>query len=254
VLRLLAPTVTAAAVAFAASAAPPAPEPGQVETALVGAANAFRAENGLPRLTREDRLSDEARGFAQYLARTNTFSHTADGREPQERAEAAGYSYCDLAENIAYEVDSSGVTLDRLVQRLMSGWEASPGHRRNLLNRRVTETGVGVALAPRGDQKYVAVQVFGRPISARYSFRIENRSDGPVGYDFDGEHTRLGPHAIMVHTTCTQGDLDFDRPLASGQRRFAVAPGATYVLSSTLKGVQIEVQQRPRSSGRLDED
>ena len=250
-LRLMALALAAAGAAMAAPA-PPSPDPSQVESALVQASNGFRTDNGLRVLSRDDRLSAEARRFAEFLARTGAFSHTADGREPSDRAEAAGYDYCELAENIAYAADSSGMTLDTLVRRLMTGWEGSPGHRRNLLNGYVTDTGVGVALAPGGDHKYVAVQEFGRPSSARYSFRIENRSDEAVGYVLEGEHRRLAPHTTAVHSPCAPVDIDFDPAIADGQRRFAATPGATYVLSPALKGVQIEVQQRPGSRGRLD--
>ena len=253
-LRILALTFFASAVAHAALASPPPPDPDQMESALIQASNGFRAENGLRVLRRDDRLSAEARGFAEYLARTNAFSHTADGREPSDRAEAAGYDYCELAENIAFVADSSGMTLETAVRRLMAGWEASPGHRRNLLNTMVTDTGVGVALAPGGDHKYLAVQEFGLPSSARYSFRIENRTDVAVGYVLEGEHRQLPPHTIAVHSPCVPVDIAFDGAMAVGQRRFAVATGATYVLSPALKGVQIEVQQRPRPSGRLDEN
>jgi uncharacterized protein YkwD len=254
VSRIFLLTLLAGVAASAALAAPPPPDPGQVESALIRASNGFRSENGLKALAPDDRLNAEARRFAEYLARTNSFSHTADGREPSDRAEAAGYDYCELAENIAFVGDSSGMTLDTVVRRLMAGWEASPGHRRNLLNANVSQTGVGVALAPGGDEKYFAVQEFGRPSSARYSFRIENHSDEAVGYVLEGEHRRLPPHTTAVHSPCVPVDIAFDDATGAGQRRFAVAPGATYVLSPALKGVQIEVQQRPRSSGRVDED
>ena len=253
-LRLLALTVVASAIACAAGASPPEPDVGQAESALIQASNGFRGENGLKALRPDERLSAEARRFAEYLARTNTFSHTADGREPSERAQAAGYDYCELAENIAWAADSSGMSLDKLVRRLMTGWETSPGHRRNLLNGTVTDTGVGVAPAPGPDHKYVAVQEFGRPSSTRFSFRIDNRSDAAVGYEFDGEQRRLGAHTTVVHSTCAAGTIVFDHASVNGRDRYAAEPGATYVLSPALRGVQIEVQQRPRSSGRLDED
>src|SRR6185312_9662732 len=119
---------------------------------------------------------------------TDRLSHTADGRDPGERARAAGYDYCDLAENIALE---EGYPDERLARQFMAGWEASPGHRRNLLDDKVTETGVGVARVSGAIRRYFAVQVFGRPVSAQYSFRIENRSDLTVGYEFEGQHRVL---------------------------------------------------------------
>ena len=253
-LRLSVLSLIAAAIAFAALASQsPAPDPARVEAGVFEAANGFRAENRLGILTRNVALNAEARRFAEYLARTNTFSHTADGREPSDRAREAGYDYCDLAENLAYEADSAGIGPERLVRLMMAGWEASPGHRRNLLDPNVTETGIGVAQAPGREQKYVAVQVFGRPASARYSFSVDNRSDEAVGYVFDGEHRLVTPHSTMVSTTCAAGDLVFDRNLA-GDRRYPVGPGVTYILSPALKGVQIDVQRSARPRGRLDRD
>ena len=176
------------------------------------------------------------------------------GENLADRARAAGYDYCELAENLAYESDSAGISGERLVRLFMSGWEASPGHRRNLLNPTVTETGIGVATAPGAAQTYLAVQVFGRPLSDRFSFSIDNRSELTVGFAFDGEHRRLGAHTTMVLTSCADGDLQFDRDIARGDGRYAVGPGVAYVLSPASDGVQIEAQHRPHSSGRLNED
>ena len=205
-LRALVLTAVGGAIAFAAFAQAPAPSTAQVETAIAEASNGFRAENRLGPLTPNPLLAEEARRFAAYLASTGRFSHTADGREPGQRAQAAGYDYCELAENIAFEEDSAGIGGERLTRLFMSGWEASPGHRRNLLDPNVTETGVGVARAGAG-HRYLAVQVFGRPISARYRFSIENRGAAPVGYTFDGEHRRLPGRSTMVHDTCANGEL-----------------------------------------------
>jgi uncharacterized protein YkwD len=43
----------------------------------------------------------------------------------------------------------------------VEGWKRSPGHRRNLLAREATQTGVAVARSDQG--YYYAVQLFGRP-------------------------------------------------------------------------------------------
>ncbi len=235
-----------------AAAAPSAETPSEnIEHGLIAAANDFRAGSGLGRLSENPALTSEANAFAAYMARTDRFSHTADGRDSGERARAAGYDYCDLAENIAVE---EGYSPERLAEQFMAGWEASPGHRRNLLNPRVTETGVGVARAPGANSRYFAVQVFGRPWTARFSFRIENQSDAVVRYLFEGESRQLPAHSIMVHTTCQAGDLTFDNAFGRGGRRFAEEPGATYLLSQTTNGVQIEIQRPARPRGRMNHD
>ena len=244
-LRAFALTLAATAVAVAALAQGPVPSPDRVEEGVLKAANDFRADNHLKPLRPNAALAAEARAFAQYLARTGGFSHTADGRDPGERAQAAGYAYCALAENIAYESSSASFGEGRLVRLFMSGWEASPGHRRNLLDSSLAESGVGVASAAGPEQKYVAVHVFGLPITARYSFAIRNASQVTLGYRLGGEHRLLRPRETIVHTTCDAAELVFDGD-GPGARRFPAEAGATYVLSQAPKGVQIEVLPEAR--------
>ena len=241
------------ATAWAIAATPAAAEmftPESIGHSVIEAANDFRAGAGLSRLSENPALTSAASAFAAYMARTDRFSHTADGRDTGERARAAGYAYCELAENIAVE---EGYSPERLARLFMDGWEASPGHRRNLLNPRVTETGVGVASAPGSIRRYFAVQVFGLPWTARFSFRIENRSDQAVGYVLEGESRELPAHSIMVHTTCQAGDLTFVGAVI-GPRRFAEEPGATYLLSQATSGVQIDVQRPAQPRGRKSQD
>ena len=247
-LRLLLLTISAAGLASAA-ASPPIP-PEDVEARILAAGNDFRAENHLPPLAPNTTLAAEARDFAEYLARTGAFSHTADGRDPGQRAQAAGYDYCEIAENLVYGTDDSGFGIDRLVRLFMDSWEASPGHRRNLLGPQSVETGVGVARAPGSPQKYVAVQEFGRPAAMRYSFSIANRSDQPVGYRFDGEHRRVAAYTTMVHSTCSTDALVFDRDVAPDARPYPVRPDATYVVTPAERGMRIEIEGPPRARGR----
>ncbi len=243
-LRVLALSGVVASIALAAAAAP-APT-ARIEDQVFEAANGFRADNRLGALTSNPTLAAEARDFADYLVRTGKFSHTADGRNPGDRARAAGYDYCELAENLAYEADDSSFDADRLTRVFISGWEASPGHRRNLLNSSVTETGVGVArLLGRGaDQKYVAVQVFGRPASMNYSFEVENRSADQVSYEFDGVSRQVPPSSTMVETTCATGEIIFRRP-GHSPTRYATEPGARYVVDGAPGGPRLVVT-RPR--------
>ena len=253
-LRAFAVTAAAATIAVAAFAQMPAPPAAEVEGQVADAANAFRAEHGLGALSHNHLLAEEARGFATYLATTGRFSHTADGRQPGQRAKAAGYDYCVLAENIAFEEGIEGFEAGRLTRLFMTGWEASPGHRRNLLDLDVSETGVGVARAPGPGRRYLAVQVFGRPASARYRFSVENRAEQPVGYTFDGDHRQLAARSILVHDTCAIGNLVFDRDVRGEQTRFRVTPGATYVVSPAGVGLRIGVEHATRGADHGHED
>ncbi len=213
------------------------------ERDIIDQTNAFRADNGLSSVVPNAILTAEARAFASFLAGAAVFSHTADGRTPSERAAVAGYRSCALAENIARiqglqgERGRQGVTADSLADRFVTGWERSPGHRRNMLDADVTETGVGVVAAP-GADIFASVQVFGRPESMRYSFRIENLSGASVGYAFDGRAQRLDPRTSVMYTACASALLSFDPRVVRGADQPLRAEGdAVYRLRSSPGGV-----------------
>ena len=67
-----------------------APDLPQTEAAIIEMTNAFRAENRLTAVVPSAKLQAAAKVFADYLARNGSFAHTADGRQPAERAQAAG--------------------------------------------------------------------------------------------------------------------------------------------------------------------
>jgi uncharacterized protein YkwD len=70
------------------------------------------------------------------MAERGFFSHTdSDGRDPWDRAGAAGIDYL-RAENIARGQDTAS--------DVMSSWMDSSGHRANILNCEYTKLGVGV--------------------------------------------------------------------------------------------------------------
>jgi uncharacterized protein YkwD len=74
-----------------------------------------------------DVLATAARAHSVDMATNNFFSHTGTGGSTVgTRAQAAGYSYRAVGENIA----AGYTTLDAV----MAGWLASPGHCANLMN------------------------------------------------------------------------------------------------------------------------
>jgi len=140
----------------------PIPDMAQVAGLVVEGTNRFRHDHGLTSVTPERRLASAAREFAAYMAQTDRLDHAADGRQPWGRAKAQGYDYCLVAENIAYQFDSRGFATAQLAHELVAGWERSPGHRKNMLEREAVDTAVAVARSPRTG-RYYAVQMFGRP-------------------------------------------------------------------------------------------
>jgi uncharacterized protein YkwD len=145
----------------AATAVPATAAAVSVEQLIIDRANRFRAEHGLPPVKPAPALTAAAEEFAQFMARNDKYGHEADGRTPVLRAEAHGYRYCLLAENIAYQYSSEGFRLDELARRFSTAWEESPAHRHNLLEPLAADTGVAVELSP-SSGTYYAVQMFGR--------------------------------------------------------------------------------------------
>ncbi|MDX2287800.1 MAG: CAP domain-containing protein [Hyphomicrobiaceae bacterium] len=212
-----------------------------VEIAIVEQTNKFRAQKALPPVNVNHLLTNAARAYAEYLARTRTFGHQADGREPAERATTAGYSYCRIAENLAMALDSRGFATDRLATEMVEGWINSPGHRANLLAPAVTDIGVGVARVPDKHPKFVSVQLFGRPQSAMVTFQVSNATTSSIGYAFGGENHDIEPGFAVRHSTCDPADIAFE-PIGRGSGRaspagtYAAADGTIYLLKPTNAG------------------
>ena len=180
----------------------------QAAQQIVDATNRFRKQEGLQAVSIDPELAQAARDFAGYMARTNKYGHTADGQRPAERASQHGYEYCIVLENIAYQYSSAGFPTDQLATRFVQGWKDSPGHRKNMLDPDVTQTGVGVAHSEESGV-YYAVQMFGRPQSERFEFQVVNRSDETVEYTIGKRTIPLPPRATVTHQRCRPSQLIF---------------------------------------------
>lgn len=124
---------------------------------MIDAINRRRSSGGLARLTRDRSLDSAARYHAANMARLRTMSHTLPGTTAPafpDRIRRVGYRYRRIAENIAYGQLTAAEVVD--------GWMRSSGHRENIMNPALTETGMGIARASNG-QLYFC-QVFGRPL------------------------------------------------------------------------------------------
>ena len=221
----------------AASSAPSkGPDLGRVEQLIVERTNQFRHQQGRPPLHRSPQLAKSARAFAAYLARTDKFSHTADGKRPWDRATAAGYSACIVAENIAWEKDPAGFTTRGLADALVHGWEKSPHHRKNLLDPDLEEIGVGVAYSAETG-RYYAVQDFGRPKSDAIVFTIANDASDTVKYALDGKEFSIQPRYTMTHKRCRPATLTFKLAGATGTaKEYHPHTGAHYVIRADGEG------------------
>ncbi|MFD0142822.1 MULTISPECIES: CAP domain-containing protein [unclassified Streptomyces] len=116
----------------------PRPAGGGEAEEVVRLVNVERAAAGCKALTVDADLTEAAQDYTDDMAATGNFSHTGtDGSQPQDRIEAAGYTWSRSGENIAKgQADAAAV---------MDAWMHSPGHRANILNCGFTEIGVGVS-------------------------------------------------------------------------------------------------------------
>ena len=186
------------------------PDLPQTEAAIIALTNSFRRSERLGEVTPSKVLTAAAHAFAAYLAKSGSFAHEADGRTPAARATAAGYRYCAIAENLALDMDSRGFSTGRLAAEAMAGWRNSPPHRKNLLAPDVTEIGVGIAKAA-DKEKYLSVQLLGRPQSLSYSFKIENRTGWTISYTAGLQTVELKPRFIMTHSPCGPVAVTFQK-------------------------------------------
>jgi uncharacterized protein YkwD len=96
---------------------------------------------------------------AMNMARFQKMAHVLPGADLPtlaERARYVGYPYGRIAENVALGYPNA--------ETVVEGWMASKGHRANILDREVVETGIGIARSSAGGLYYC--QVFGRRLQS----------------------------------------------------------------------------------------
>jgi uncharacterized protein YkwD len=216
----------------------------EVEKLIVAKTNEFRQEQGRAAVKTNPLLTETVHEFAAFMARTDKFSHEADGKQPSDRARQHKYNYCVIAENIAYEYSSEGFATADLAARLVEGWKKSPGHRKNMLDGDVTETGVGVALSEKSG-KYYAVAMFGRPRSAAIEFSIKNETDAEVKYRVGDEELALPASSIRTHEQCRSAEVKFEWSEAEGQpQTLKPGPGDRFVIAKEAGKFRVRKEDR----------
>ena len=230
----------------------PSPDIPKVEQIIVEMTNSVRKQHKLGDVKPDPKLTATARTYARFLAQSQMFSHTADGRQPSDRAKAAGYEPCFVSENLSSNLDTRGFETRQLARDAVQGWMNSPGHRKNMLTEHVVDIGVAVAKVT-SQEKYISVQVFGRPYAMAYSFRIENGAAQTVHYDFLDQAHEIGARYMSEHTACLPGEITF-RPLAKASAvigRYQARDGDTFVLRRSEKGgVVVDVKPSEKKASR----
>lgn len=118
------------AVAGSVSVAP------RAELIAAAIVNSERKRMGLGELDYNPTVSGIARLFAGEVSNQATLSHqSANGAGPRQRLQAGGVNACTFAENIARGQNSP--------EDVVTSWMSSPPHRANILNRQVSQYGLG---------------------------------------------------------------------------------------------------------------
>jgi hypothetical protein len=226
---------------------PITPDIAATEAAIVEMTNAFRAEQKLLPVRTNPQLVAAARAYARKLGAYSGLSHTADGTTPSERVAQAGYRYCQVGENLASIFDTRGFDAQDYAKRAVEGWEESPGHRKNMMLPFVTEIGVAVAPTASTESKYVAVQLFGRPESTKYTFKITNISGREVAYAFEEQANTVSPREIITHAACLPGTIEFDTGAKTGAvSRYETRGGQVFTVKPGAGGaVMVELKEGP---------
>jgi uncharacterized protein YkwD len=127
--------------------------PQRVERQLFDALNDVRSRHGLQPLAWRDEAADVARSHSRAMYDRGFFAHVDPKRgDLTERLKQAGIEWGAIAENIYMQQGHEDP-----IRRAVKGWMNSPGHRRNILSDRYTQTGIGVFTSPNGTDYYTQV-------------------------------------------------------------------------------------------------
>jgi uncharacterized protein YkwD len=130
---------------------------GATEARIFDLINAERRHQGLRPLVFSAQLNQMARIQAQNMAYYQKMAHVLPNATLPtlgDRAHYVGYSYGRIAENVALGYPNA--------ETVVEGWMNSRGHRQNILDAGVVETGIAVARSATGGLYYC--QVFGRQL------------------------------------------------------------------------------------------
>ena len=109
-----------------------------MDSDFVGLLNNARLQTGAGTLSWDARLDRSAQAHADDMAQNDYFSHVdGNGNTSWERAIAAGYNPRFVAENLLKGSDDVGF--------VFQAWQDSPSHRRNQLDVRAEDFGIGVS-------------------------------------------------------------------------------------------------------------
>lgn len=122
-----------------------------------------------PMLSWNPQLAAAAGQHARAMAELAFFDHVGrDGTRVAQRADAAGYRWRSIGENLA-----AG---HRTLEDALRGWIRSEGHCRNLLDERFSDFGLARVVSQRPDDRYRVywALVLGRPAAPALRTALAN--------------------------------------------------------------------------------
>jgi uncharacterized protein YkwD len=125
-----------------------------VEQRTFQAINQVRQQNKLPPLKWNAKMAEVARSHSQRMTTKRFFSHQdPQFGGPDNRLSAAGVVWRQCGENIFEEYGEGDP-----VRAAVRSWMQSSGHRKIILTRAFTQTGIGIVIGR--DGAYMITQVF----------------------------------------------------------------------------------------------
>lgn len=119
--------------------------------------NSYRKSKGLRPLLLQPALTEAARSHSRDLAKWDRISHFgSDGSNPWDRVKRAGYPAKLAAENVG--------TGQADIEEVIKGWQASPGHNKNLLLPDAQHMGIALVQDTKTDFKTFWTLVIGSPL------------------------------------------------------------------------------------------
>lgn len=137
------------------------PTPTDLVNLIHSLTNAAREQNNLADLTFDTRFSALAKERSQDMINQNYFSHTSlSGCDLHCRFANSNYKTLTWGENLAESTSYNMLSTQELADMFMESWLRSSGHRDNLLSKKFTHEGIGVAI--KGNRVVVTV-IFAAP-------------------------------------------------------------------------------------------
>ena len=126
---------------------------------ILAESNKVRKQNNLPLLAMNKKLQKIAVEYSKYMAEKNFFSHTdPQNRKLSRRLSTSGVKFLLAAENLALISKGNFVATE-----VVEAWLDSKDHRLNLLDKKFTQTGIGVVVNNKGH--YYITHIFLQPTS-----------------------------------------------------------------------------------------